>query len=190
MQIDEHTPHFHIRSVTVADKDLYMPLRAETSDVTAAYGITQEYMDTRWRSVLNSEDEICMVVFREDDFVAICSFQDFSGDHIELGYDVVAELRGRGIGTALAADLTGLAHEYFPGKDVIIFAREENVASWKIAERCGGVLIRREPTPEAAMTRRMLDEYGSGTAFTKEELAGMRKLVEDGKEAVRVYCMP
>ena len=62
-----------------------------------------------------------------------------------------------------------------------------DASSWHIAEKCG-VLIRREPTPEAAITQKMLDEYRSGNAFSKE-LAGMRVLLEQGMEGVRVYRM-
>ena len=141
-------------------------------------------LDGRWKSVLKGSDEICMVVFQNDIFVAICSFQDFTGDHVELGYDVMKECRGQGIGSKLVADLISLAHRHFPDKDVVISAREENIASWKIAEKYGGILIRREPTPEAAMTQRMLDEYESGDMFSAIELRWMRKLVEDGEYGV------
>ena len=189
MTIDTHTAHFHIRTVTAADKDIYMPLRAETSDISATCGITPEYMETMWKSVINSENEIDMVVFKGDTFVAICNFQDFAGDHVEIGYDVVKEYRRQGIGKTLAADLVSIAHRTFPDKEVLISVREENIPSWHIAERCGGVLIRREPTPEAAITQRMLEEYGTGNAFSEEELAGMRDLVEQGKEGIRVYRM-
>ena len=45
MIIDTHTRHFHIRTVTPDDKEIYMPLRIETSDVEKAYGTDYVYHD-------------------------------------------------------------------------------------------------------------------------------------------------
>ncbi len=199
MRIDEYTEHFHIRTITQDDKERFMSVRIETSDFSKAYEELQGFPDFRWQSLLNSSDEIGMVVFSRnnadvttEEFVAICNFEDFAGDHVDLGYDIRKEKRGQGIGTMLASDLIVLAHKYFPDKDVIIRVRENNAVSQHVAEKCGGLLIGYEAPPEIKYTQSVLEKYGdeNNSPFSSEELAQMRAIVEQRKQEVRIYKMP
>ncbi len=203
MKIDEYTEHFHIRTITQDDKEIFMSVREETSDFSKAYEMLPDFSDYSWKKRLDSSDEISMVVFchnntqnTPEEFVAICNFEDFSGDHVDLGYDVRKEKRCQGIGTKLAADLIALAHKYFPEKEVIIRVREKNIASQKVAEKCGGQLIGCEAPPEIKFTQSILEKYGGGSgdgnegSISNEELVAMRDIVEKRKQEVRIYRMP
>ena len=97
MNIDVHTINFHIRTVLPSDKDPFMSLRVKTSDIAKAYEMYPEFLEYNWRKILEAEDEISLMVFREEDgvFVAICNFQDFLNDHVEIGYDVERKYRGK-----------------------------------------------------------------------------------------------
>lgn len=98
-----------------------------------------EFREHEWQNVLKAEDEVSMMVFQKEDgvFVAICNFQDFQGDHVDIGYDVEEEYRGKGIGTSLVIDLVSLAHLKFPGKEVIARIRVNNSVSRRVAEKAG-----------------------------------------------------
>ena len=198
MHIDIQTDHFHIRTVLPSDKDAYMSLRIKTSDVEKAYDLFPDFLEYTWEKVLKNKDEISMMVFQKEDnaFVAICNFQDFQDDHVEIGYDVKSEYRGKGIGTKLVIDLVALAHTTFPGKEVITRIRDENRASCRVAEKAGGILIRREPTPEAKLIADVLEKYSVGKldklgfSASEDQIMTWEKEKEDGKDKIRVYRMP
>ena len=198
MNIDIHTPSFHIRTIQSSDKDIFMGLHSETSVVAKAYKLYPEFAEYSWQTMLADENEIDMVVFQEKDgiFVAICSFQLSQANHVELGYDVVKEYRGLGIGTKLLGDLTALAHTTFPGKDVLVRIRSSNAASQRVAEKCGGQFLKTEPTPEAAIMQKELEKYDHGTGcehskgLTEQDIIFMKSVIEQGKNGVRIYKLP
>ena len=194
MQIDTTTEHFHIRSITAYDKEGFMKIRRETSEVASSYELFPEFLDCSWNATLNDETEISMVVFQGEELVAICCFQDYSGDSVDIGYDVDGAHRGKGIGTLLAGDLVTLAHQVFPNKKVYIRIREQNKASQRVAEKCGGKMIGYEPTPEAKLLKEMLGKFSksskSGDLITEEEKIAAEKIIESGVKGIRVYLMP
>ena len=198
MNIDIHTATFHIRTIQSSDKDIFMGLRGETSDVAKAYQLYPGFAEYSWQATLADENEIDMVVFQEKDdaFVAICSFQLSHANHVELGYDVMKEYRGRGIGTKLLGDLTALAHMTFPDKDALVRIRTNNIASQRVAEKCGGKFLKTEPTPEAVAMQRELERYNHraecehSTVLTEQDIISMKSIVERGREGVRIYKLP
>lgn len=198
MIIDTHTLHFHIRTVRSSDKDDFMALRRETSDMSRAYDLYPEYLDQDWGQVLKDEQEINMMAFRNNVFVGICSFQftDRDQDSVDIGYNIAKAYRNKGIGTKLASDMVSLAHKEFPGRDVLIRTRAKNKASQRVAEKCGGVLIGKEPTPEAKIFQDSLSKYGDGQTdehgdrMGEDQIKKLRQVVEEGKEGVWVYRMP
>ena len=157
-----------------------------------------EFREHEWQNVLKAEDEVSMMVFQKEDgvFVAICNFQDFQGDHVDIGYDVEEEYRGKGIGTSLVIDLVSLAHLKFPGKEVIARIRVNNSVSRRVAEKAGGVMVRYEPTPEAKLFVESLKKYGDGKPdenghyASEKEISAWKRVVDEGKEGIRVYKMP
>lgn len=198
MNIDVHTENFHIRTVVPDDKSRFMGVRSVTSDMAKAYEQYPDFLDYNWEILLKDKNEISMVAFREIDgkFVATCSFQDFQGKSVDIGYDVVKEFRGQGIGTALVKDITALAHGRFPGKDVLIRVRKENTASRRVAEKCGGVFIGTEQTPEARIMMEKIPRFSSGGngkdgyAATDQIIKHMQEIAERGKEGVLIYRLP
>ena len=195
MTIDTYTTNFHIRKIIPTDKDFYMSLRQEASDLKNAYEEFPQFLDSYWEALLKGENEICMVAFTLDTpkiCIAICNYQFLEEGHVDIGYDVLEEYRGRGGGTKLAADLVTLAHQYFPKKKVFIRTRAYNKASQRVAEKCGGTLIGKEPTPEVKITMEMLEKYGeSGNkSLSLDEIANMKDIIEQGREGVFVFQMP
>jgi RimJ/RimL family protein N-acetyltransferase len=65
---------------------------------------------------------------------------DAEGRELELGYIVSPHARGRGVGTAMLRKLTDWAFDELDALRVYLMIDTANVASRRIAERCGYVL--------------------------------------------------
>jgi RimJ/RimL family protein N-acetyltransferase len=65
---------------------------------------------------------------------------DADARELELGYIVAAAARGRGVGTAILAELTRWAFEETGALRAYLLIDTANVASQRVAERCGYVL--------------------------------------------------
>ena len=189
MEIDYREQNYHIRAVTEEDKENFMSIRRETSDLSHAYDTVPGFLGQAWGFVLNGYDEVSMVAFRNDCFVAICTFHDFQESHVQLGYDVSRQLRGQGIGTELVGHLINIAHHTFPDKAVQIRVRKDNIASYRVAEKCGGVIIGFESTPEGRLARELLDKY-EHKGETGEEVDAVRRRAEEGMQGIVVFEMP
>lgn len=61
-------------------------------------------------------------------------------EQLELGYMVLAEARGRGVGSQILALLTEWAFREARAKRATLIIDVENVASQRVAERCGYTL--------------------------------------------------
>ena len=129
MMIDEYRNGFHIRSLSPTDKEPFTELRRSVSIIGEAYKEYPEFLEWDWIRFLEGDDGHYMVVLDHDDtrFVASCSFQNSmygkEGEKspcVEIGLDVVAELRGQGIGTCVMHELIGISHKYFPDTDLYI----------------------------------------------------------------------
>ena len=189
MDIEYREQNYHIRTVIEEDKENFMSIRRETSDLSHAYDTIPGFLDQAWGFVLNGYDEVSMVAFRNGCFVAICTFHDFQGDHVQIGYDVARQLRGQGIGTELAGHLINAAHRVFPDKEVLIRVRKDNVASYRVAEKNGGVIIGFESTPEGRLAAELLQKY-ERKGETGEEVDAVRKRADEGMQGTAVFKMP
>ena len=149
---------YHFRSIQEQDKRQYMTLRTETSRYAEIYKTVEGLSDYSWEQDLKDKNAIFMVVFREADgqFVAACSFQGIQGESVELGYDVVNEYRGQGIGTDVVKALIVVAHSVFPDKRILIRVRKDNAASQRVAEKCGAKQIEITDAPEMAYINKLL----------------------------------
>lgn len=132
MFIDETVGDYHFRRVEQGDKEWFMAVRAETSDVAEFYRRYPAFLDFSWEKILEAENEISMVVFHEPDdlLVGICSFQGLQSDSLELGYDIMKDLRGKGYGTGMVGALFELSHKVFPEREIFVRIRKENFG-WK-----------------------------------------------------------
>lgn len=189
LTIDESVGGFHFRSIESGDKHLFMSVRRETSDMAIAYKQFPDFIDFSWEQTLNDPDERSLMVFSEPDqkFVAICSFQGVRSDSVDLGYDVVAESRGLGIGTKVVKALVGLAHIHFPGRTILIKVRETNIASQRVAEKCGGEYIGTTDTPEAIAIQGILEKNRAAGVGAGQDAKALEDAIKQGKGAVRIY---
>lgn len=124
------------------------------------------------------------MVFQEPDelFVATGSFQRLQESTLELGYDVVKEYRGRGIGSKIVSVLIEIAHATFPEREMFIKVRENNRASRRVAEKCGGVLIGFVDAPEVETLQSII-----GKSDNPSNAAKAKEIIEQGKNSVYVY---
>ena len=184
MIIDKTIGNFYFRSLTADDKDIYMRVQAEEKVVADFY---QKYPDTLIANLsrtLNNPNEHSIVAFQQpgDQLIAICSFQGLQNDTIEIGYTVVKELRGKGVGTRMAREFIRLAHNCFPGREIYARVRAENIASQRVLEKVGAVFVSLADAPEVATIQRLVSENAEMSSR-----AVALSALERGKNAVRVY---
>ena len=184
VNIDEIVGSFHFRRIKPEDKDLFMAIRSETSDVAKFYSIYPEFLDYNWGLILKDENEMAMMVFQEpgDQFVGTCSFQGVQRETLELGYDVMKELRGKGIGSRMVGALFELAHKHFPDRDIFVRIRDDNPASCRVSEKNGAKFLRLDDPPEVATLQKLLDENPD-----LPSAAEARGTIERSRNSVRLY---
>ena len=184
MKINEVVDGFRFKSVMPQDKDRFMSVRKEASDIAAYYKAYPEFVDFNWDLILRDEKEINMVVLQQPEnlFVATCSILKAPDNTIELAYDVVKELRGKGIGTAVVRALIKLAHDRFPDREVLVKIRKENQVSQHVTEKCGGVFIGMEASPESVAIQALLSMNADYSRADEAKTA-----IESGRNAVMVY---
>ena len=151
---------FRFRRVEPRDKNLVMGVRTEIGDLAEFYRRNPDFMDYNWNLILKDENEVSMVVFQQPDnlFVGTCSFQGVQKGPLELGYDIVKEMRGKGIGTRMVGALFELAHTYFPARDIYVRIRKDNIASQRVAEKNGAKFLQTDDPPELVTLQKLLDE--------------------------------
>ena len=66
----------------------------------------------------------------------------------------------------------------------MVKVRARNTASLRVIEKCGGILIGTEDTPEAALMQRFLDREKLSVELQN---SGAKKIIEHGKNGVRIY---
>lgn len=191
-KISFDTERLYVRSVEEMDKDDYMNLRVETSELSQAYQSVPGFRDHEWEGELNSRKDIYMAVFMKtnDKIVASCSFQGYEGDCVELGFDVEEQYRKQGIATELVQGMLRTVSTVFSGKPVMIRTNVTNTACRRVAEKCGGVFSGYEATLAAKAIAGLMESYGNKPT-DDEELLEMRQrnaeFIEENKEGVCGY---
>ncbi len=184
MYINEIVGDFRFRRIEKHDKYLFMSVRSDTSDVAEFYRRYPDVLKRNWDLILKNENDVHMMVFQQPDslFVGTCSFQGVRNKSLELGYGIVKELRGKGIGTRMAGAIFEFAHKHFPGREIIVRIREDNAASWRVAEKNGAEFVRMDDPPEVATLQKLLDENGD-----LPNSSDARAIIEQIRNSVRVY---
>lgn len=186
------TERLHVRSVEESDKEAYMDLRVETSEIAQAYQTLPGFRDREWNGELNSQKDIFLSAFlKENDvLIASASFQNYESDCIELGFDVTERYREQGIATELVQGMLEMVSNLFPGKTVSIKTNVTNSACRRVAEKCGGVFSGYEPNRAAMAMETLLESFGNKPTDNKE-LQAMRmasaEYIKENKETVCVY---
>ena len=160
MIIDKTIGNFYFRSLTADDKDIYMRVQAEEKVVADFYLKYPDTLIANLSRTLNNPNEHSIVAFQQpgDQLIAICSFEGLQNDTIEIGYTVVKELRGKGVGTRMAREFIRLAHNCFPGREIYARVRAENIASQRVLEKVGAVFVSLADAPEVATIQRLVSE--------------------------------
>ena len=191
-KIQFDTARLYVRSVEESDKEAYMNLRVETSDIALAYQIHPGFRDCEWNGELNSQKDIFLAAFlKENDMmIASASFQNYESDCIELGFDVTEQYRNQGFATELVQGMLEMFNVLFSGKTASIKTNVTNSACRRVAEKCGGVFSGYEPTMAVMAMETLLESYGNKPIDDKELLAIRIKsaeFIEKNKEGVCVY---
>lgn len=182
--VDEIVGDFHFRRIEQRDKDLYMGVRAEVSEVAEFYRKYPDFSDYNWNLILKDDNEVGMVVFQQPDnlFVGTCSFQGVQKENLELGYDIVRELRGKGFGTRMVGALFQLAHKLFPEREIFVRVRQDNSASRRVAEKNGAVFLKLDDPPEVVALQTLLEHNDD---LPSANVA--REAIERSRNSVRLY---
>lgn len=177
---------YRFRSICEADKDSYLSVKREASEISVVHQQVEGFSDFCWEEDLKDENNLFMVVFREADkqFVAICSFQKTQSDAVELGCDVKKEYRNQGMGTQIVRALILLAHSTYPEKQILIKVRKGNFASLRVIEKCGGKLTGSEDTPEVKYFQQQLRMVEKVPSIDK---AYLKKAIERGRNGIKVF---
>ncbi len=186
MRIDAIQDGYRFRTLREEDKDRFMELWCESSHYSEAYKNVEGLADLSWREILGKNNIIYLMVFRlPEEFVASCCIQDIREEVIRLGYRVVPQLRGQGIGTEMVQRLIALTRAHFPGKGIEIRVRQENLPSRRVAEKCGGKLIGTTDTPETVYYQAFLDK--SREALEPQHIIEIQGCIDRGKDGVVIY---
>jgi RimJ/RimL family protein N-acetyltransferase len=104
-------------------------------------GFAREWLDRYEAGRLDGTREAFAAVDGAARFVglALAPEIDREGRELELGYIVAPAARGRGVGSAMLAQLTRWALEKLEAQRVYLIIDVENGASERVAERCGYV---------------------------------------------------
>ena len=186
------TPRLYVRSVEESDKEAYMNLRVETSEIAHAYQSLPGFRDREWDGELNSQKDTLLAAFLKENnlLVASASFQSYESNCIELGFDVSERYRRQGFATELVQGMLKTISTIFPDKTVSLRTAVTNTACRRVAEKCGGVFSGYEPTRATMAMAALMESYGN-TPTDDKELLAMRikgtEFIEENKEGVCVY---
>lgn len=141
------TPRLLIRGFNKADalwayKIWNAPEMGEYLPDEAKYEIDPEYLKELEK--LGDDDECCYLipVFKDTlERVGTCSFIKTDDDKVyDIAYCVHKDLWGKGYATEIAKGLIGYAKSK-GAERVTIIVNEDNIASKRVAEKCGGRVV-------------------------------------------------
>lgn len=178
-----------IRSVRESDREAYMIFRK----VEGLAG-SQKLDDYMWNRFCANKDGINFIAYHMDskDPVGKGDIHNTDSKSIEIGYDVIPGKQNCGYGTIIAKSLIKISHDLFPGKPALLKIRKDNYASLRVAEKCGGVLLRTEDGPEVEYTLGKIKDFEANRPewLTDEKMADLQESINKGKNAVLVFQMP
>ena len=102
-------------------------------------GFAREWLERYEAGRVDGTREAFAALDDEGRFVGLALAPEIDGEarELELGYIVAPSARGRGVGTAMLAALTRWALEDLGALRVYLIIDVENIASERMAERCG-----------------------------------------------------
>lgn len=162
-----------IRPVIESDKETFMRIRKESSEMSLAYE-EKSFYDFYWEKTLAGEGELSMMVIQKEsgDVVATCAFNDMDSDTIEIGMDVDEPFRNQGMGTQILMLLV----EYLrsnTNQRIRIRTKNNNLRCQRMIAKAGGIKVGEEPTEFDKMIANMIPVL---------EKTGLTEAVQQNKE--------
>lgn len=185
--IDFETERLHIRSLVESDKDTYMSLRINNSNFASVYSLEPNLVDDVWECEFYGEEDIYLAVTLKanDKMIASASIQCYKDKNIELGYDVNKEYQKQGIASEILTGLVAEAHRIFKAARIFVRVDRDNMASRRVAEKCGGMLVETDDFQSIDSIIAMIKEH-TGTIDAGYE---MNIAIEKLKDSVCIYEM-
>jgi len=174
---------FMIRPIIESDKETFMRIRKESSEMSLAYEETAFY-EYYWEKTLAGEDELSMMVFLKEsgDVIATCAFYHMDNDAIEIGIDVDEPMRNQGLGTKILILLV----EYLKNNTdqrIIIRTKSNNLRCQRMIAKAGGIKVEEEPTGFDGMIADMI------SVLEKSGLTETAQKNKDLLEAPKGICV-
>ena len=193
INISFETENLTVRSLQEEDKESYIALRREASNIAEAYKIFEGRLEEEeWKDIISSTEDLFLMAFsKEDGRMAACaSFQFIESDDVELGIDVAKAFRNKGVATELITEMVRLAREIFPGKKIILKTERNNIACRRAAEKSGGAICRYEPHPYMKVMDGILT-YADGKWPGNEKFEQLKReyieVLRDSKDMMCIY---
>ena len=181
-----------MRTISASDKDDFMAIEMETTFADPSISYDEEDVDIFWRLILKEHslkaDQMIAFSRKDGKAVGTCVIKNIDRPSVELGCNVTEEYRGMGLGTEIMTGLIIATESEHPGKEILIKVEDDNEASRRVAEKCGAIFIRKEPTITAMQLE---EEMMEGKAWMSEEMMERcRQSIEEGQDKVLVYRIP
>lgn len=181
INISFETENLTVRSIREDDKERYIALRKEASNIAEAYKLFEGLLEEEWKDIVSSTEDLFLMAFsKENGKMAACaSFQFIESEDLEIGIDVAKVFRNKGVATELMTEMVRIAREIFPGKKIILKTERNNTACRKAAEKSGGTICGYEPHPYMKVVDGIL-------AYANEKWPGSEKFEQLKREYVEV----
>ena len=103
--------------------------------------------------------------------------------------DVIEGYRNQGIATEIVSGLVNEIQRICAGAPIIIRIDKDNYASRKVAEKCGGVLVKYEDSYMSRIICTLKEKCKERGVLSENdaEFDNIRNLMEEGKESICIY---
>lgn len=189
--INFETERLHIRSLLVEDRDAFMALRKSNSQISVAYSAISDFEELEWQNELESSEDLYLSVFLKSTnrLVASASIQHYREEAVELGYDVSGDFRNRGYASELVKGLVSEIRRLRKDARIIIKIDKDNVASIRVAEKCGAV---RKETADSFVNKLYeslsKDDREAMLACSEEDGSNeLEELLDQSRDSVLIY---
>lgn len=186
------TENLTVRSIREDDKDRYIALRKEASNIAEAYKVFEGLPEEEWKDVVGCDEDLFLMAFsKKDGRLAACSsFQFIESDDLEIGIDVAKAFRNKGVATELMTEMVRIARDVFPGKKIILKTERNNIACRRAAEKSGGYICGYEPHPYTKVMDGILsyaDKKWPGNEKFEQLKREYIEVLRDNKDTMCIY---
>ena len=186
------TENLTVRSIREDDKDRYIALRKEASNIAEAYKVFEGLPEEEWKDIVGCDEDLFLMAFsKKDGRLAACSsFQFIESDDLEIGIDVAKAFRNKGVATELMTEMVRIARDVFPGKKIILKTERNSIACRRAAEKSGGYICGYEPHPYTKVMDGILsyaDKKWPGNEKFEQLKREYIEVLRDNKDTMCIY---